>query len=75
LIIYEVPLALDFFKTTHDQNSYNLHCWRELKDYEKWKLTYDDYKRRLKNGNASVIVDLEEEDENKGVILDRPRGK
>jgi hypothetical protein len=67
---------LDFFKTTHDQKSYNLvHCWRELKDYEKWKLTYEDYKRSLKNGNASVIVDLKEEDENKGAIPDRPRGK
>jgi hypothetical protein len=45
-----------------------------LNDYEKWKLTYASYKKRLKNGNASATIDLEEEDGNKGALTGRPRG-
>jgi hypothetical protein len=51
-----------------------VHCWRELKDYEKWKLTYASYKKRLKNGNASATIDLKEEDINKDALTGRPRG-
>jgi hypothetical protein len=66
---------LDYFKTAHEGKSYNLvHCWRVLKDFEKWKLTYASYKRSLKNGKAPAIVDLEEEDGGKGTLPRRPRG-
>jgi hypothetical protein len=67
-----VPLALDFFKIAHDQKSYNLvHCWRDLKDYNNWKLTYAAYRRSFKNGggNASVAVNPKEEDGNQGALL------
>jgi hypothetical protein len=66
-----VPLALDFFKIAHDQKSYNLvHCWRDLKDYNNWKLTYAAYRRSFKNGggNALVAVNPEEEVGNQGAL-------
>jgi hypothetical protein len=66
---------LDYFKTAHEGKSYNLvHCWRVLKDFKKCKLAYASYKKSLKNGKAPAIVDLEEEDGDKGTLPRRPRG-
>jgi hypothetical protein len=43
-----------------------------LKDFEKWKLTYASYKKSLKHGKAPTIIDLEEEDGDKGTLPGRP---
>jgi hypothetical protein len=66
---------VEYFKTTHDGKAYKLvHCWRVLKDFEKWRLTYSSYKKFLKNGKAPATVDLEEEAGDKGTLPHRPRG-
>jgi hypothetical protein len=39
-----------------------------LKDFEKWRLTYAAYKKRLKNGKAPATVNLEEGDGYKGTL-------
>jgi hypothetical protein len=66
---------LDFFKTAHDGKSSNLvHCWRVLKGFDKWKVTYATFNKKFKNGKAPVTVDLEEEDGDKGTLSSRPRG-
>jgi hypothetical protein len=62
---------LDYFKTAHEGNFYNLvHCWRVLKDF----LTYAFDKKSLENGKAPASIDLEEEDGDKGTLPRRPRG-
>jgi hypothetical protein len=45
-----------------------------LKDFEKCRITYQAYKKSLKDGKASATVDLEEEDCDKGTLPCRPRG-
>jgi hypothetical protein len=66
---------LEYFKRAYDGKSYNLvHCWRVLKDFKKWKLTYKSFKKALKNGKAPASVDVEEEDDDKPTLPKRPRG-
>jgi hypothetical protein len=66
---------MDFLKTSHDVKTYNMvHCWRVLKDYEKWKQSYASYRKSLKNGNTPATVDLEEEDGNKVTLPGWPKG-
>jgi hypothetical protein len=66
---------LEYFKRAYDGKSYDLvHCWRVLKDFEKWKLTYKSFKNTLKNGKASASVDVEEEDDDQPTLPKRPRG-
>jgi hypothetical protein len=45
-----------------------------LKDFEKWKLTYKSFKKSLKSGKAPASMDIEEEDDDKPTLSNRPRG-
>jgi hypothetical protein len=66
---------LEYFKRAFDSKSYNLvHCWRVLKDFEKWKLTYKSFKKSLKNGKAPASMGIEEENDDKPTLPRRPRG-
>jgi hypothetical protein len=66
---------LEFVKRAYEGKSYNLvNCWRVLKDFEKWKLTYKSFKKTLNNGKAPAFVDIEEEDNDKPTLPKRPRG-
>jgi hypothetical protein len=66
---------LEYFKSAYEGKSYNLvHCWRVLKDFEKWMLTYKSFKKTLKNGKMPATMDIEDEDGDKTTLPRRLRG-
>jgi hypothetical protein len=66
---------LEYFKSAYEGKSYSLvHCWRVLKDFKKWKLTYKSFKKTLKNGKAPATMDIEDDDNDKATLPRRPRG-
>jgi hypothetical protein len=45
-----------------------------LKDFKKWKLTHNAYKKTLKNDKEPATIDIEDEDGDKVTLPHRPRG-
>jgi hypothetical protein len=63
---------LEHFKTCHEHKPFTLsHCWRKLKDCEKWKELYAGSQK----GGGSGVIDVDAPTQSGGTKTPRPRGR
>ena len=53
----QVPRALAYFRDKNGKGFHMVHCWQQLKEANKWKLSYASYQEAVRNGTAKVLID------------------